>query len=56
MPFLVVADTGIICTLPPHSSETSSCLAKSPFTFSRSAASKSILFIATIIGTLAALA
>ncbi|GIR02598.1 MAG: hypothetical protein CM15mP12_1290 [Gammaproteobacteria bacterium] len=37
--------------LSSQSSETRSCLAKSPFTFFMSAPSKSILFIATIIGT-----
>ena len=56
IPFLVKADTGIICCLPPQSSGTSSYLARSPLTLSMSAASRSTLLMATIIGTSAAFA
>ena len=56
IPEPVVADTGIIWVVPPQSSGTSSWDDKSPFTFSGSASSRSILLIATTIETPAAFA
>ena len=56
IPSFLAADTGIQGISPPHSSGTSSCSVNCCFTKSGFAPSLSILFIATIIETPAALA
>ena len=56
MPSPVLADTGTNGTSPPKSSGTTDSATSSPFRRSRLAPGLSILFIATISGTLAALA
>ena len=56
MPIFVLADTGTQITLPPHSSGTSSCSVSCCSTRSGLAPSLSILLMATIISTPAALA
>ncbi len=55
MPTPVFADTGTIIVSPPHSSGKTPLDASCVFIFSGFASSESILFIATIIGTSAAL-
>ena len=55
-PWPVVADTSTSCTSPDICSTITSCCSKSVRTFCALAAGRSILLIATIIGTFAALA
>ncbi len=54
VPFL--AETGVASVVPPNSSSTTSCWRRSCFTFCTFACGRSILLIATTIGTPAALA
>ena len=56
MPMRVFAETGTQMVSPPHSSETSSCSVNCCLTRSGFASSRSILLIATTMGTFAALA